>query len=76
MSEWISVKERLPPLEEFVVVASNVWDGPRIVYFGERKLEHANIDAYFMCSRPRLFLKVLDVATHWMPLPELPKEEK
>lgn len=73
MSEWISVKEQLPPLEEFVLVASNEWHGPRIVYFGERALEH-DIDPYFMFSRPRLFLKVLDVATHWMPLPELPEE--
>lgn len=76
MSEWISVKDRLPPHEQFVVVASNIWRWPKIAYFGDRKLEHANLDSYFMSSPLRVFFKDLDVVTHWMPLPELPKEDR
>lgn len=61
MSEWISVKDRLPE------------DNQRVIAFIPTN-DNAPIDAdRFVCNRwVRYGWKV----THWMPLPELPKEEK
>ena len=60
MSEWISVKERLPDIETWVLVHcvnGKITSDLRIAPFGK-----------FMIS------PVYGEVTHWMPLPEPPEE--
>ena len=59
MSEWISVEERLP--EQLVDI---------LVHHAKGK-----IDISFMCADGFLMENRLGKVTHWMPLPEPPKEE-
>lgn len=60
--EWISVKDRLPEAEERVLVYSYE-DGINFGYFLGYE------DGFFIdCVYP-------NESTHWMPLPEPPKEE-
>ena len=64
MSEWISVKDRLPPVAE--------WSGDRVLVYTEEGYIHEGlyegekfdewIDKYFDSG----------YVTHWMPLPEPP----
>lgn len=63
MSEWISVKERLP--DEDVWVLTLQTDGDMIV----------NCIAFEgkWCSNDHGFIPTV---THWMPLPKPPEEEK
>ena len=83
MSEWISVKERLPALNQVVLVALINWEEPIIACFEEHKLKHANVESFFTWKSPMLWniepmLWNIDwkTVTHWMPLPEMPKEDK
>lgn len=70
MSEWISVKDRLPPKDVtkkylVVVVGDKVYEGKPFVttrFFCNGKFE------------PFQYLHERYI-THWMPLPEPPKEE-
>lgn len=57
--EWISIKDRLPETDDYVLTA---WSGIHIIaeYSAERwRDEGGNITT--------------DEVTHWMPLPETPK---
>lgn len=76
MSEWISVKERLPALDQFVLVALTNWEEPKIAYLEEHKLKHANVESFFMWESPMLMSIDWHTVTHWMPLPKLPKEDR
>ncbi len=71
MAEWISVKERLPEVGNMVLI---FYDGqPVIAMF--RKSEHCSgwFEGYcHMCEDSETYY--LDDVTHWMPLPEPPKE--
>lgn len=62
MSEWISVNERLPEYGERVLVTEG----------------HATFEASLSIShkwvRCDMALGWLEDVTHWMPLPEPPKE--
>lgn len=62
-SKWISVKERLPEVDEDV-----------LAYLGEGKIEvcRLTLDRFWEASD---VLYDLDDVTYWMPLPEPPKEE-
>lgn len=69
-SPWISVEERLPEPEKEVIVLD--------------KRKHTDIDFltddgeggyYWWKSEDAIFCEN-DEITHWMPIPELPKEEK
>lgn len=69
-SPWISVKERLPEPEKEVIILD--------------KRKHIDIDFltddgegghYWWKSDESIFCED-DEITHWMPIPELPKEEK
>lgn len=62
---WISVKDRLPKGE--CVVYSSKFDEMMIGYIGEAQ----DSDTGYLAENEGEFL--YDV-THWMPLPELPKE--
>lgn len=66
MAEWISVKDGLPKRYDHVLVATS------FTYEGEKDIEIAYY-AYGRWRKPEGLL--YGVVTHWMPLPELPKEE-
>ena len=63
MSEWISVKDRLPDEGEAVLVFSSYWCSNSFV----ATLIRGEWKASSILSRP-------DLVTHWMPLPEPPEE--
>ena len=75
MSEWISVKDRLPESKDDSVLA----------FFGEqRSIDMVHIQDYFDDITDGLdengnqrYTKwyIHQGVTHWMPLPEPPKEE-
>lgn len=66
MADWISVKDRLPGHgKRYLVYATS----------GDNKIGYittASFGGHFVLSGKRAYWKV----THWMPLPEPPKEEK
>ena len=64
MSEWISVKDRLPELYKGCLICS----------------EHGNIrTGYYSCHNEWFASEygqnIIKYVTHWMPLPDLPKEK-
>ena len=68
--EWISVKDRLPETTKIV----DIYSGERITgcQYHDYPKEEGNYK-HFHCLRGRYDIKVEDV-THWMPLPEPPKD--
>ena len=72
MSEWISMKERIPPFEKRVLVwrsdKKTSSTGKRS-HFGERR------KWWWMLSTGSLTSEEGSVVTHWQPLPDPPKEE-
>ena len=70
MSEQISVKDRLPEGECLAVSNCRGFSyGEYLIgYIGEDE----SSDTGYMCESDN---EILSNATHWMPLPELPKEE-
>ena len=78
--EWISVKDRLPDDEQEVLVIAHGWDG-RLVYVGSHKRVEAQKSWLTGITNKSSewslwgwsYLKE-PMVTHWMPLPEPPKE--
>ena len=64
MNEWISVKDRLPePLQDVLIVYAPT--------------NEARNDFRMECwNWPENPVHETQFVTHWMPLPELPKEEE
>jgi hypothetical protein len=63
MTEWISVEERLPE-----------HDGRYAIVYKQGMVRRPFIGDY-LCVENR-WMSMLDAeVTHWMPLPELPKEK-
>lgn len=78
---WISVKERLPEPDQDVLLIAHGWKG-RLLYIG--RLHHEEAETSWLTGITTMesewsingwsYLKT-PLVTHWMPLPELPKEE-
>ncbi len=70
MSEWISIKDRFPAFSETVIASAKIHNSTlvTIAYFNESTKE-------FDWVVPGLFTQKPAV-THWMPLPEPPKDIK
>lgn len=70
MSEWISAKDRLPKPYEVVLTAAYFREvSDSLVYIGNVN----GIDKWDICGVKNSGEYTV---THWMPLPELPKEEE
>ncbi len=77
MAKWISVKDRLPE-DKVEVLFYEKWCGvPGVGYYSE-KCEDWNADTEFVEAYGNSYvlstIESEDV-THWMPLPDPPKEE-
>lgn len=64
MSEWINIKEKLPPIDRDILFLVN-FKGCRRVYEGYFYI------SYVLYSLP---LNLCEFITHWMEYPELPKD--
>ena len=88
MSEWISVKDRLPEMEhgfamrqesECVLIVCN--DNVHVAHLCEKWCDRTQV-VFEACDCDCRGHDMeqdeweLDDVTHWMPLPEAPKEEK
>lgn len=68
MAEWISVKERLPEQNQRVLVCG-VRGGVQICRYWENRDYGGGLQYMFFTNKQRPI-----TVTHWMPLPEPPKE--
>lgn len=68
MSEWISIKDRLPEKDMLYVLVANV-DGPMSDCICSM-YSHKDKEFYNIYGALKL---TVDPVTHWMPLPEPPK---
>jgi hypothetical protein len=69
MSEWISVKDRLPV------------DGEYVLVYAKNGTRRYKIDSAIYCEEKKYHWRFFDIPnyfgkyiTHWMPLPEPPKD--
>lgn len=62
MSEWISVKDRLPVAKEEVLAYESAFDSMSMAFRLPNTEEFINVGDYY----------ALDAVTYWMPLPEPP----
>lgn len=69
MSEWISVEERLPEINETILLGKEDWIHP-IVGF---RL-HGSWCEYIDGKEKEQAAMLRCAPTHWMPLPDLPRE--
>ncbi len=76
MSEWISVKDRLPDEETEVVVVKELWNGERKIdlahffpdfEYNDPETRRTRHGPYWVCGAKKV--------VYWMALPELPAEE-
>ena len=73
MSEWISVKDRMPRYNETVLIYRPSMAEPILAdkYFGFYGEDEEWNEGWVRYGKD---LKGNDIITHWMPLPEPPKE--
>lgn len=69
MSEWISVKDRLPEFHKRVLVVAR----PNLVVIAERGTLLKDVEWHWSAEGGSMFLH--DTCTHWMPLPKPPTPE-
>lgn len=67
MSEWISVKDRLPDKENLFLI---IYGESRDITLGLWNLKNKRFEEFEI----EWFGYEIPDVTHWMPLPELPKE--
>lgn len=65
--EWISVEDRLPPVDEWV-----------LFFDGDRTMDTSNCPIYMdkLDKRGEALCNYLHNYTHWMPLPNQPEEQE
>lgn len=66
MMEWISVKDRLPKIGQWVLICTPVR--------GEHLIEIATLDVIKGFINPQMGYGSFKNVTHWMTLPEPPKD--
>ena len=71
MTQWINIHEALPGLHEKVLFTPTYNEGA--IYIGELSAVGERGAAYFAVRNGKY--KTSYSASHWMPLPALPKEE-
>lgn len=79
MSEWISVKDRLPENDCYKkVLVHLVHHGIYIRWFANGLFFSKQYDAFIYCTYryPAYAKKALKTVTHWMPLPEKHKDKE
>lgn len=69
--EWISVEDRLPEFYEWVLVAAKFVAGPQWIATAYRNRLVNSGDWYWWWLR---YPSEIGEVTHWMPLPEPPKD--
>jgi len=69
--KWISVKDRLPRINEYVLIAAPSGYGGTPYRYSEAKYD-PDYKGWTDCASDRITDSGEDV-THWMPLFELPK---
>ena len=79
--KWISVEERLPEPNTTVLLIAHGWE-PQLVYIGKlKKVESEKSWLTGLVSKASEWMVYgfsyfkEPIVTHWMPLPEPPKEE-
>lgn len=73
MREWISVKDRLPEIQEEVIVyhfSDKINNGMCVAWIEKKGIDDKPIWQYSWCCG----CYVSDPVTHWMPLLTPPKE--
>lgn len=70
--QWVSVKDRLPEESGWVMVCNKGYGYVSVVHYSSKWCEFNNFDCLLPQSEERR-AKWSDI-THWMPLPEPPKE--
>lgn len=78
MSEWISVKDRLPDNDEVVLVSTASPKGPIAVftayYWPYESNAHGDVkNAWQNCDLDGIYQLNAAYITHWMPLPAPPE---
>lgn len=63
MTEWISVKGRLPAAKEVVLTYESAFDSMSMAFRLPDTEKFINVGDYY----------ALDAVTHWMPLPKPPE---
>ena len=72
---WISVKDRLPE-NELMVIGYTPVDGYMFIGFHRTKVSFGyDWSSWYIITSMRSTKKITKKVTHWMPLPEPPKEE-
>jgi hypothetical protein len=74
LNNWISVKDRLPEEDIAVLVYGQVLNDPPDV-IGVRRRYNGDQEWKYTWESEDGFIYREDDVTHWMPLPEPPKEE-
>ena len=74
MSEWISVKDRLPKsITNKVIVFCESEEWNSYIGFGHYE-DYKGVQTWFNLETQMPFSEWSYTVTHWMPLPEPPKE--
>lgn len=76
MSEWISVEDRLPRSEQIVIGYTPCDKFMFVGFHQESKSVNYDWSNWKIITALRSTKTMTKKVTHWMPLPEPPKEEK
>ena len=74
--KWISVNDRLPEAGQFVLIWKPGYIQPQRAKFQEGKETYPEDGGFrWFGDNGHVFLGPYENVTHWMPLPEPPKEQ-